>query len=223
MSNLPANNPATPALPSSTDWLRSLTRAMGTVNGRQTLMGGFSITPGQHDQIQRASDRMARQLASDVQEIPQIAREVAKLATLPAQDQSVTGAMIADAYVAAVRNFPLWAISEACDRIFAGRTAFGRPFGPTPVELGDLVREVIGPYAVELADLRALAAIEPESEPDPLERERILKGFEDIKTELRANKPKPWYDRDPETALRKRLRDLGQPESALDNVPERLT
>ena len=177
---------AIPTKPFCAGWLNTLRRALGTVAGKPALMSGYSISPSQARMIENQLSILHRQLTAEPDR-SLAAAEIGRLvAAFPAQDASVSGALRADAYMGAVSRYPTWAIAAACEAVFAGKSAFGRPWGPGPVELADLVRKIIQPFAEELRDLETLAAVGGFTEPSPAERERVKEGFEKLRVDLAA-------------------------------------
>lgn len=215
----------------SEDWLRSLRRGLGSENGRPILMAGFRINPGQAKLVQHNRLTLARRLTGEPDERPLIAAEIARLVSaFPSQDAGAAlgGALNAEAYVEALGDMPAWAVRLAREDIFAGRTKFGRPFGPTPVEFGDMVRAILAPYRNDLNDLLAIETAVREREPSTDERQRVAAGFDklrgDVAASLEAERApkKPTRDQDA-AALRGRLLAKGMDAASLDAIPDQPT
>lgn len=116
--------------------------------------------------------------------------EVARIVDAFPQQQTsaLKGAIMAQAYIAAVADQPAWALIEARRRIFTGQTPFGRPFAPTSVQLRDLVLAVMLPYRQELFDLECLLQAIGAPEPDPEVKQFVSDGFDDLRRELAGTK-----------------------------------
>ena len=100
------------------------------------------------------------------------------------QDQ-ISSDLRVETYFEALDGLPVWAVREAREAIVNGQTAYGRPWGPGPVEFADLVRLILRPIRNDLCQLEAIAAAEPlDSEPPPEERARVAEGFAKLKAEL---------------------------------------
>lgn len=129
-----------------------------------------------------------------------IAIELAKLiAAFPMQGAEETAKLAVDAYLEALAGQPAWAVVVARNEIITGRTKYGKPWGPTPVELGDLVRQVTLPYRNDLLALDGLLAISKRGEPDPEVKEMVSDGFDALVLELggkgkRAARHEPSFD-----------------------------
>jgi hypothetical protein len=151
-----------------------------------------------------------------------IAVLLAKLATLPAQASADTANLRVAAYFDAIGAAPAWAVSEAIKAVFEGRTPFGKPFGPTSVELGELVREAMKFHTTDLAALDGLLAIAKRGEPDPETKQFVADGLDDLRNDLRAGlegRKEQTFD-EAEAALRKRLVANGRDPGDLDRVAD---
>lgn len=151
-----------------------------------------------------------------------VAVELAKLlAAFPAQEQSASPvALRMEAYFDALFGIPAWAVEQARLKVIRREVATLNPtFAPTPPEFGEIARNIVAPLRADLNRMEEIAQATANLEPTPEERERIVTGFDNLKAELgpRGNSADQIYD-DADRALRKRLRDLGRPETDLDGI-----
>lgn len=176
-----------PTSPFSLPSLANLRRAMGWVNGKPTLMGGFKISPDQHRQIEASISTFRRQLSAGPSERQAIGLELAKLLTaFPIQGQDgISADMRIDAYIDAIGIAPAWAVREARLKVVRGEVPdLNKNFAPTPPAFADIVKAVLRPLRVDLGDLEALGRIEPDHEPTPEERARVAQAVDDLRAEL---------------------------------------
>lgn len=94
---------------------------------------------------------------------------------------------IAKTYAGVLGDMPPWAVAEAAGR-YARRQVPGHnpSFPPSTAELAEAARKILEPFQLEAANLRAVVEMKPLPPPDPAERERITKGFDDLKKVLRS-------------------------------------
>lgn len=196
-----AENPV-PTTPFSQPLLANLRRAMGWVNGKPMLMGGFQISPEQNRQIAVSISTFRRQLSAGPDDRAAIGIELAKLLTaFPAQDQSdVPADMRIDAYVDALGVMPAWAVREARLKVVRGEVPdINKNFAPTPPQFADIAKAIMRPFRADLADLEALAKIEAERDPTPEERARVGQAVEELRAEFSENVDKAEQERQART------------------------
>lgn len=212
-----------PVRPFASASLARLRGSLGSENGKPILMRGIRPTEQDREMI----SKWIKALMGRLQCAPDDAKAKAVhldalLTAFPSQagDQtSVDGRMAA--YLSALKDIPSWAVAEACRRVLAGGTQFGRPWAPGPVELADLARVVLKPHQEDLASLREIGAAIERREPGAEERARVAQGFDDLRAELGRRTPEKWHD-NPEDALRKRANALGiDYETAMDSIADR--
>ncbi len=63
---------------------------------------------------------------------------------------------IVDVTMAVLREFPAWAIAQACRKIICGQTKLDRRFPPNDTELFDIVADVVRLYGENLMQAKAL-------------------------------------------------------------------
>lgn len=187
-----------PTSPFSVPLLANFRRAMGWVNGKPMLMGGFRISPDQRRQIEASISSFRRQLSVGPNDRQAIGLELAKLLTaFPIQSQDGLSAdMRIDAYVDAIGIAPAWAVREARLKVVRGEVPeLNKNFAPTPPAFADIVKAVLRPFRADLADLEALGQIESAHEPTPEEQERVAKAVEDLRAELHVTIDKAEAER----------------------------
>lgn len=137
------------------------------------------------------------------------------------QDQ-VSADLRVEAYFAALDGLPAWAVSEARQRVVNGETAYGRPWGPGPVEFADLVRGVLRPLADDLRDVRTLLRAEAqEIAPPPEEYARVSLGFDDLRASFGGRGTAHHEHEDALSGLARRARENGlELETALAGIPD---
>lgn len=152
----------------------------------------------------------------------EVAVELAKLfAAFPAQEQSGgTLDLRMEAYFEALHGIPAWAVQEARLRVIRGEVSTLNPtFSPTPPEFAAAARRIMEPVRGDLARLQAIEAAAKDSDPSSEERGRVVAQMDALRAEMTRGPTQQENRAADEAALRKRLRDLGHPESALDEVP----
>src|SRR5262249_35684538 len=75
--------------------------------------------------------------------------------------------------MAVLREFPAWAITQACRKIVCGETILDRRFAPNDTEVFDVVADVVRRYRENLGQAKALLDA-PVDEPLPREQSRGL-------------------------------------------------
>ena len=80
------------------------------------------------------------------------------------QDDEV--AAIVDNLLVVLREFPLWAIAQACLDIARGQAGLDRRFPPNDSQIYEVVEKIVRPYRKQLAEHQALL-IAPVEEPEP--------------------------------------------------------
>lgn len=116
--------------------------------------------------------------------------ELAKLtAGFPLQGMDdISSDLRIEMFFEALDGLPAWAVREARLSIVAGRTSFGRPFGPGPIEFADLVRSALLTINDDLRDIGTLlSAPSLDEEATPDERARVKSGFDKLKFEMKPN------------------------------------
>ncbi len=73
---------------------------------------------------------------------------------------------VVDVTMAVLREFPAWAIAQACRKIVCGETKLDRRFAPNDTEIFDIVAGVVRPYRENLRQAKALLDA-PVDEPPP--------------------------------------------------------
>jgi hypothetical protein len=73
---------------------------------------------------------------------------------------------VVDVTIAVLREFPAWAIAQACRKIVCGETKLDRRFAPNDTEIFDIVAGVVRPYRENLRQAKALLDA-PIDEPPP--------------------------------------------------------
>lgn len=180
-------------------------------------MTGCSPTPAQRQAVSRWTASLKSRLRCDATDHREKAVELAKLTSaFPQQGQDqVSSDLRIETFFEALEGMPAWAVREARLQIVNGQTAFGRPWGPGPVEFAELVRGVVKPVQ---DDLRELAIIEKatalEVEPTATERGFIEQGFEDLKASFGKRSAHRVYE-DAMAGLRARAPDVN-----LDLIPD---
>jgi hypothetical protein len=92
------------------------------------------------------------------------------------------------AYSMAVEDYPFWAVRMAIKNFIRGKADGANPaFLPSSPELASEVNRIVQPYRTEKHNLTAILEAEVYSEVPPEERERMIKRFEALLAELRAN------------------------------------
>jgi hypothetical protein len=71
---------------------------------------------------------------------------------------------VVDVTMAVLREFPAWAIAQACRKIVCGETKLDRRFPPNDTEIFDVVAGVVRPYNENLRQAKALLSA-PVDEP----------------------------------------------------------
>src|SRR3990167_483995 len=222
MTSLPSRLPPTeslvPMTPFSLPWLRRLRGAMGTTNGQPTLMTGFEISEEEHWEIQNATSLFRQRITDGPADRVWIAEELANLfAAFPAQDQSSSPPNLrGEAYFGAMGNAPTGVVREARLKFIGGHVPdVNRNFAPTPPVFAEVVRGILRPYRMDLADLETLTTIAAAFNPSPEERARVADGFGKLKAELpsgqaRVAKSETALAKLAEENLRTTLRGLGK-------------
>lgn len=144
------------------------------------------MTDAQITIIRHKLGTLGKRLVAQPGEAPVLAGELARIVdALPHQaGGELVGALRARGYIEAMGNVPVWAVAEARRQIFAGMTPYGKPFAPTPVELGNLVRTIMSTYRQDVVDLGTLLQIAGEVEPDPEVKQMVAYGFDSLTAEL---------------------------------------
>lgn len=127
----------------------------------------------------------------------QKAIELAKLTSafpMQGQDQ-VSSDLRVETYFDALEGFPAWAIHDARMLVVNGLTAFGRPWGPGPIEFADLVKQVLRPLGDDLRDLSAILLAAPlDHEPPADERARVAQGFDGLRASFNKRSAHQVYE-----------------------------
>jgi hypothetical protein len=63
---------------------------------------------------------------------------------------------VVDVTLAVLREFPAWAIAQACRKIVCGEAKLDRRFTPNDTEIFDIVTDVVRPYRENLRQAKAL-------------------------------------------------------------------
>jgi hypothetical protein len=179
--------------PFSVPWLRSLRRALGSINGRPVLMAGFSVSQDQRAAIRREIARLTSWLSPGPGDHRDKAVALAQiLAAFSVQAQSAAPARERmEAYFAALGGVPAWAVDSARRRIMEGRTEM-RAFAPTPPELAAMCREDVARVESEVTDLqRILDAKTGIPDREPGERTRVEDGFKRLRGDLVIERAAP--------------------------------
>src|SRR5215831_824323 len=88
---------------------------------------------------------------------------------------------IITAYIMALADFPLFAVTEACEDVVKRRVDINPDFAPTAPRMGDLATAHLAPLRGELATIeKTLSARVLEKEITPAERERISVGLHEL-------------------------------------------
>lgn len=208
MTSLPATQPAanqTAPTPFSEPWLGGLRRMLGSRNGKPALMGGRRLTAAERRKIEGHISNLYLWLAPATAGDKAVTASLARLvAAFPQQGQeNVSADLRIDAYYAALAGLPAWTVVTAVNDILAGKTAYGRPWGPWPVELGDECRKLLKPVSDDLRGLQGLLAAEQEWEPSPEERKRVEEGFQHLRASFGGRTAHEVYE-DAMAGLRRR-------------------
>jgi hypothetical protein len=73
---------------------------------------------------------------------------------------------VVDVTMAVLREFPAWAIAQACRKIVCGKTKLDRRFAPNDTEIFEIIAGVVRPYHENLRQAKALLDA-PIDEPPP--------------------------------------------------------
>lgn len=140
-----------------------------------------------------------------------------------------------DAYFEALGDFPAWAVQDARLKINSGTvTDINKAFAPTPAQFADVVRNIFdppNPFRTRLGDelraekrQRTLGIETTVDQPAALERGRVIKGFDDLKAEIKAkvDAGKPLRSgANPEASLRRHAANLGiDYDTAMSAIPD---
>jgi hypothetical protein len=69
-------------------------------------------------------------------------------------------------YMHTVRNYPPWAVIEACEHVRSGAAGINRSFCPSEPDFCELVRKIVWPWELQLRKTEALLSAElPNAEP----------------------------------------------------------
>lgn len=179
-----------PVRPFSDPSLASLRNALGWVGGKPILMGNRRVTEAEMRTIKGHISILSRSLSCGAADDKVKAVEIAKMSmTFPQQGMDdVSLDLRNESYFEALVGLPAWAVAEARRRIVTGSTAFGRPWGPGPIEFADMVRDVLKPVRADLNDLRTIESVDPWHEPTPEERALIGALMDDLAASLRPSK-----------------------------------
>lgn len=176
-----------PTTPFSEPWLAKLRNAIGSVNGRPTMMSGCSITPAERSRIEGLARQHRERLAVGPDDRRAIVVILAKLlAAFPAQSQSDGPAeQRAEAYMEALAGIPAWVVEDARKAVIAGMAAecVGK-WAPTPPQLAAVCRRLMKPHTDTIRDLERILAATGDVEPNERERERVAAGFDKLKSDL---------------------------------------
>lgn len=125
-----------------------------------------ALTSGERRALQARADALGNGLAgyhpSERKQVEaQIGAMLGGFRSMRQQDADARGAMMAAA--AALREFPLWAISKACLMIARNEAGLDRRFAPNDAELSNVVRNIVRGYRKRLATVEVLLAapVEP--------------------------------------------------------------
>jgi hypothetical protein len=129
-----------------------------------------------------------RSLITSAGQRDEIAVELAKmLAAFPAASQSDAPTKLRmQAFFEALGDAPLWAISDARQRVIGGQAGLDQRFAPTPPQFAETVRAILKPYRDDLRDMEAIAGAANEQEPTAQERGRVTEGFQKLQADLGA-------------------------------------
>lgn len=139
-----------------------------------------------------------------------IIRELDSLvSSFPRQDPGMGVQAIVASYREALFDAPAWAVHAARQKFVRGGVpGLSQTFAPSPPEFAGIVREILRPFRQDLADLVALAAIEPTRDPET--KERITEGFAELRGSMtREPKPQDGYAA-AEQALKRRAAANGK-------------
>ena len=131
----PGMPPTGPTTPFSEPWLGALRNAIGTINGKPTLMSGWSITDDERSRIAGLIKHHKARMTPQVGDHRLIAVTLAKLmAAFPAQSQSEGPAeQRVEAYFEALGGMPAWAAEEARKAVISGQALeCSTAWAPTP-------------------------------------------------------------------------------------------
>lgn len=94
------------------------------------------------------------------------------------------------AYRTFLRDLPLFAVVEACGRFARGMVpSHKKGFPPTSAEIAEEARRIYEPWSAERAHiLELLQAKALPPPPNPGERQRLAKGFDQLVAEIAGNK-----------------------------------
>ena len=142
-------------------WLAPLLGALGSENGKPSLMAAFAVTTEQSQWISTRLSDLKMTLESDDMEVKSKAISITKL-------QSVLGNAAAtddfadvraEVYLDALAEFPAWAVEAAAMRWIRGE-GLGKDdnpvFVPKPVQLIRIVRALLNPFEREARQLQYL-------------------------------------------------------------------
>jgi len=82
------------------------------------------------------------------------------------RQQDENAEAVVNVTMAVLREFPAWAIAQACRKIVCGETKLDRRFAPNDTEIFDIVAGVVRPYRENLRQAKALLDA-PVDEPPP--------------------------------------------------------
>lgn len=218
--NLPDLPPEIPAF--SVPWLASLKNALMRVGSEWVLPSSHLPTQGQIAAIRNRSSALTSRLSCGAGNDKALAVELAKLLTaFPARGQDeISTELRMEAYFEALTGIPAWAVSEARTDVIRGVAGLDPRFAPTPPQLADLARAKLALIGDELTMLRRIETARIEScEPTPEEHEIVSKGFADLLAWL-GKKDDEHLRVEAMEGLRATCRELGIPESSIEELPE---
>ncbi len=179
-----------PTTPFSEPWLARVRNAIGTVNGRPTLMTGFSISQSERTRIEGMIKQRRDRVATGRDDRKAIIVTLGKLlAAFPTQAQSDGSAeQRVEAYLEALGGIPAWAVDEARKLIITGMAAeCAGSWAPTPPQLVAVCRRILKPDMDIIRDLERVLDAADNTEPDKGERERVIDGFAGLRNKLAAS------------------------------------
>lgn len=202
--------------------LARLRSALGSANGKPILMGNRSLTDAERRTIRGHISTLRSRLSSSADDDRAKAVELAKLVSaFPQQGQDqISADLRVETYFEALDGLPAWAVARARQEIIGGRTPFGRPWGPGPIEFADLVREMVKPAQDDLRDLETIDQTGPaEREPTDEERERVAAMIDGLKADFGA-RTRAQMHRSAVDGLTQRAAALGLGADILDAIPD---
>lgn len=194
-----------PTTPFSEPWLGALRNAIGTINGKPTLMSGWSITAEERSRIAGLIRHHRARMTPEVGDRRQIAVTLAKLlAAFPAQSQSEGPTeQRVEAYFEALGAVPAWAAEEARKAVLRGQAPeCSTAWAPTPAQFAGVCQRMLEHDRRIVGDLTRIEEAEQIDGPAPDERERVIFRMAELREKLAVeagDKPK-------DTPLAARLR-----------------